>query len=229
MVKGLQKSKEIAYRNIHLAQETQKEYYKRNGHPRDFQIGEQVWIFTPIVKSGTAKKFAHQWFGPFRIIDRLSQLNFRVQSNRKSKKTMLVHINRMKKYFEWNKPTEIPTNYEFLEEEAVDIEDLPQEAGETEQNNKTENKEDDTPFQIQIPTSLPKEIIQPPQIRTSRVDMVGITGKRVNPLEYKVQYSDGTTKWIEPKDDSFMRHLIFQFEKSHPNLVSRTRSGVSRT
>jgi hypothetical protein len=68
LISRIEKTRKIARENILRAQEKQRKQYVRKGKSRFFEVGSQVWIFTPIVKKGTARKFAHQWFGPYRII-----------------------------------------------------------------------------------------------------------------------------------------------------------------
>ena len=61
-------------------------------------MGDLVWLYTPVVKSGHTKKFSRLWHGPYTVIDRLSSYNYRVQLVGTTR-TLVVHRNRLKRYY----------------------------------------------------------------------------------------------------------------------------------
>ena len=45
-----------------------------------YTIGtDQIWRHVPTVKTGTSKKFASQWRGPYTILDKPSATNYRIK------------------------------------------------------------------------------------------------------------------------------------------------------
>jgi len=90
------KAFELAKQNIERAQRRYQEYYRQEGVPREFTEGDQVWLFYPHNQSGKPRKFAHMWIGPFRVINKLSPINYVVRRNGGKRDIMTVHINRMK-------------------------------------------------------------------------------------------------------------------------------------
>ena len=54
------------------------------------------YISVPAVKPGRTKKFTSQWRGPYTVIDKLSDTNYRIQLVGSSAKSLVVHHNRMK-------------------------------------------------------------------------------------------------------------------------------------
>jgi len=116
----VERARKVARENIVRAQKRQQDNYEKLGHPREFMLGDQVWVFTPKVVKGTAKKFAHNWYGPFRVIEKISPLNYRIRSNSGKKVEQIVHILRMKKFIGGTQtPTEIPE--EIPEEEECEL------------------------------------------------------------------------------------------------------------
>ena len=41
-----------------------------------YQVGDQVWLYVPSVKSGNTKKLASLWCGPYTVIDRINSVNY---------------------------------------------------------------------------------------------------------------------------------------------------------
>ena len=74
-----------------------KSYYDRKAKDPNFEIGDQVWVFTPKTKQGLSRKLQHHWHGPFRIIKKLSPLHYHLRAcNTNCEVTSTVHANRLK-------------------------------------------------------------------------------------------------------------------------------------
>ena len=80
----------------HQRNKTRYDQHTVNMH---FSIGDQVWLYVPAVKTGTTKKFASLWRGPYTVVDKLSALNYRIQLLGVPNKTLVVHHNRLKHCF----------------------------------------------------------------------------------------------------------------------------------
>ncbi|GFY65584.1 uncharacterized protein TNIN_248901 [Trichonephila inaurata madagascariensis] len=68
-----------------------------------YRPGELVWVFTPVRKVGLSEKLLKRYFGPYRVVRKLSDVTYEVEelepSPRRRKSTQVVHVLRMKKYY----------------------------------------------------------------------------------------------------------------------------------
>ena len=72
----------------------QKRAYDRNSAMRTFKVGEWVWVYhLPSDK----QKFGQGWKGPFLVVDKIGDLNYRVQEHKLSRKVTL-HVDHIKRY-----------------------------------------------------------------------------------------------------------------------------------
>lgn len=60
-----------------------------------FPIGSLCYLLKPNIKSNLSKKLRPKYLGPFRIIDRLSPVNYVLRSLDNPRKTLRSHVNRM--------------------------------------------------------------------------------------------------------------------------------------
>jgi len=77
------------------AQRRQKAFYDRRTVDRKFAPGDAVLLHNPVVKPGTTKKFRRPWVGPYRIVDAIDDVVYRIEDHRG--KRSVVHIDRLKK------------------------------------------------------------------------------------------------------------------------------------
>jgi len=95
-LENLKSSLSIAYkmvcRNIRKSNETNRQYYDRKAKKRSFKVNDLVYLFNPALKRGECSKFKFLWSGPFKILAKLSDLNYRI-ANRQGKE-FTVHVNR---------------------------------------------------------------------------------------------------------------------------------------
>ena len=82
--------------HIFTAHRQNKDRYDKQRPFSPFQVGDQVWLFTPVVKPGTTKKFTSQWRGPYTVLDRINKVNYRIKLVGLSVKPQVVHNNRLK-------------------------------------------------------------------------------------------------------------------------------------
>ena len=54
-----------------------------------------MWMHTTVVPPGHSRKLHHPWTGPFKVIQRLSESDYKVKGLRGMKKTHIVHFNRL--------------------------------------------------------------------------------------------------------------------------------------
>ena len=89
--------------NMQASQLRQK---SRGARECSFQTGDQVLVLLPT----TSSKLTAQWQGPYEIIERIGQVNYRVSMHGRRKKQAIFHVNMLQK---WH----IPGSTAFLTQE----------------------------------------------------------------------------------------------------------------
>ena len=86
--------------NLQLAQRRQREYYDRNMKSGSFKVGDLVLLKNHAIKPGEVRKFHKKWRGPYLVLEKLSEVNYRVEPvEGVRRKKMVVHLNNMKTYY----------------------------------------------------------------------------------------------------------------------------------
>ena len=90
----------LASKNAEEARELQKRQYDKKAKIRHFAVGDQVYLTNEAVRSrrlkeGFSRKFAYPWKGPYRIVQQMSEVNFKIKEIGGSK-CEVVHMNRLK-------------------------------------------------------------------------------------------------------------------------------------
>ena len=103
-VRDLRTKLEAAYdlvrRRLAVEHKRQKTDYDRNSNLRSFKVDDLVYVLTPVVPPGTSRKFARFWRGPYTVLAKLSDVNYRVRDTAAPYREMVVHLNRMKRCYE---------------------------------------------------------------------------------------------------------------------------------
>ena len=81
---------------------TYKNYYDRSHKTKIFRNDQLVMIYSPKTKIGLSTKLLPRWDGPYKIINCISLVNYRVESLDK-KRSFVVHLQRMRLYKPWTK------------------------------------------------------------------------------------------------------------------------------
>ena len=98
-VARMQEAKDIARENI---LKTQTGYVLRgNEHrqSREYKMGDLVLLYIPVTPVGLSPKLVSHFFGPYRVINRVSRLNYQIEAVRsktKGKNILTVHVKRLK-------------------------------------------------------------------------------------------------------------------------------------
>ena len=88
----------IIIENQTLARDREKQIYdKKSG--KNFEIGEQVLLFNPVVKLGESKKFTPHYKGPYEIEAKQGETNYVLKPLKKGLRPETVHQNRLKRSF----------------------------------------------------------------------------------------------------------------------------------
>ena len=79
-----------------VAHERQREYYSQKVHGTPYQVGDRVWLHSTVTPKGKSKKLNHPWTGPYLVVKRLSDVNYRIQHQHIRNKRSVVHFDRLK-------------------------------------------------------------------------------------------------------------------------------------
>ena len=120
----LQIARSVAKENVTERQKLMKERYDRNLCIRDFKPGDLVWIHFPEVMVGGSRKFFMNWSGPYIIVEKTSDTNFKVaQAHNSNILKNEIHVNRMKPFY--HRAVLPPKPEQVTKQESVeDIRDL---------------------------------------------------------------------------------------------------------
>lgn len=89
----LEETCKIAHEQLEKAQQKQRKYYNKKTKVRKMKVGDKVLILLPT----EANKLLMQWKGPLDIVERLGDMDYRVNIDGKIK---TIHANLLKQYIE---------------------------------------------------------------------------------------------------------------------------------
>ena len=81
---------------LKLSARRQKRYYDRNLHSYKVAEGDPVWYLISGKKKGVSRKLQEKWDGPYKVLNRLSDVTLRIKKYRG--KPMVVHIDKLKPF-----------------------------------------------------------------------------------------------------------------------------------
>jgi hypothetical protein len=93
---GLEDAYKLVREKLGATHQRQKAFYDRTVHGEPYNPDDLVWLHTTVVPPGHSKKLHHPWTGPFKVIQRLSDCDYKIKGLRGKKKTHVVHFNRLK-------------------------------------------------------------------------------------------------------------------------------------
>ena len=94
--KNLEEAHEVARKHLKTAQKRQKRYHDARATGNSFGIGDRVWLFNSATKKGESRKLQSPWLGPFVILDKLSDVNYKIGAENGLGRKQIVHYNRLK-------------------------------------------------------------------------------------------------------------------------------------
>ena len=96
----LKKSLTEAYSDVQHQLETthqrQKEIYDKKVHGKPYKKGDLVWLYNPAIPQGQARKLHHPWTGPFRVLERIGEADYRIKEVYGKRAPSVVHFDRLK-------------------------------------------------------------------------------------------------------------------------------------
>jgi hypothetical protein len=124
----LHKAREVASSNMLLAQDKMKKQYDKKASDLKYSIGDYVYCYFPDILVGGSRKFCKTFSGPYILIEKVSDVNFKIAqayNNKVLKNT--VHVNRFKPFISRAiKPPAPDKLYELLQnvDDVHPVEDL---------------------------------------------------------------------------------------------------------
>lgn len=100
-----EEARQLARHRIRQQQCRDASYYNLRRREVKYQPGDQVWVWTPIRHRGLSEKLLRRYFGPYKVIRQLSDITYEVipegqERSRRQNHAEVVHVARMKPYFE---------------------------------------------------------------------------------------------------------------------------------
>ena len=114
----------LAERHSQEVRKYNKSYYDKKRQDIRFCVGDKVFLFSPITKPGKATKLLKRWNGPMTITKVFSPINYEVQIS--PTKTDVVHVSRLKRYYQRPPATALPTAVNEINPETGEAEDSEQ-------------------------------------------------------------------------------------------------------
>jgi len=90
---------------LDVAGNTMKRRYDRGADSDGFQVGDAVWLYNPRCKKNTSPKLIRPWEGPYRVMDRITDVVYRIQLTPRSKPRV---VNRFRL---WRVSGELPDDW----------------------------------------------------------------------------------------------------------------------
>ncbi|KHJ40372.1 hypothetical protein D918_09564 [Trichuris suis] len=92
--RNLEEAYTRARQYIGQAQKRQKELFDRKANFKPLHVGDLVWLLDPSRASG---KLYQPWTGPFKVLEAVGMVNYKVQHVDRPSAVMVVHYDRLKK------------------------------------------------------------------------------------------------------------------------------------
>ena len=124
VVENIEIARRIALENTQRTQQKMKDLHDRFATPTRFQLGERVWVYIPRNRRGLSKKLAHNWHGPYCIVEFLSPVHCILRALDNHRVSTTVHVTRLKRYID---PADRPTRQLLtnLDDPFLEDNDLP--------------------------------------------------------------------------------------------------------
>ncbi|UYV77636.1 hypothetical protein LAZ67_15001781, partial [Cordylochernes scorpioides] len=139
LVTNAEDARMLARLNILQAQRKDKERYNKKHQEVTYKEGDLVWVFTPVRTVGLSENLLKIYFGPYRVIRKISSVNYQVEgvtNTRRRRKTQdIVHVVRMKPYHDPEAQEQIAQGH-MVETRSGKMQDTSEERLKTEESAK---------------------------------------------------------------------------------------------
>lgn len=92
----LQRAYQLVRDITHQRHQYQKPFYDSKVHGSPYSPGDFVWVFSNVVQRGQNRKLHHPWIGPFKVLEKLSDVTYRVKNLRGNRRQLVIHFDRLK-------------------------------------------------------------------------------------------------------------------------------------
>lgn len=124
LLERMTRANEEAATNLEAARERQRRQYDQRHQLPPFEVGDRVWLAVKRKAKGHANKLTHdRYIGPFRLVQRVTDVTFRVRNAENRLLRQAVHVGRMKRYVEREARPHVevpPPPDDFVEEREDD-------------------------------------------------------------------------------------------------------------
>ena len=100
VLRSVKHAREAAVAGLAKHAAKDKKRYDRGRRTVEFKIGDQVLIHDPSRKVGICTKLRHRYKGPYRILERLSPVNYRIDRPRAGERGEVVNVERLAPYYQ---------------------------------------------------------------------------------------------------------------------------------
>lgn len=97
LLPSLKNTFKLVKTNLEKAAQTQENYRHQTAVDKDLKISDLVMLYSPAVKPKLCRKFSKPNKGPFRIVEKTSNVNFKIQSVADPARSEVVHVDRLTK------------------------------------------------------------------------------------------------------------------------------------
>ncbi|KAK7918866.1 hypothetical protein WMY93_010150 [Mugilogobius chulae] len=87
---------ELAKEKLSVAQEKMKSWFDKSAKPRQFEVGDKVLVFLPLLGSSLQARYS----GPYTIQKKVNERDYIVATPDRTRRNRLCHVNMLKPYFE---------------------------------------------------------------------------------------------------------------------------------
>ena len=195
VVENIEIAHRIAKENIQRAQQRMKDYHDLHAVPVKYQVGEQVWVYTPRNRKGLSKKLAHNYHGPYRIVKFLSPVHCILHASDNRRISTIVHVSRFKPYVSPDtRPIRQPP--ELIDEPYLAEEDFPADSFLDEQHKgRPEPQALDCANPLRVTSDVPESATlapkpsgsvkntSPPKASGNKITRSELSGRQSLPLE----------------------------------------------
>ncbi|UYV80241.1 K02A2.6-like [Cordylochernes scorpioides] len=97
----IDKTRKLVINNTIKTQERMKNNYDKKHMERSYEPGELLAVWTPIRKIGKCEKLLRKYFGPYRILKKMSSVNYlKEPKDNPGQDPLIVYVSRIKPYYE---------------------------------------------------------------------------------------------------------------------------------
>lgn len=112
----LEKTYDIAHGNLEKASKRYARIYNRRTKTKELKVGDKVLVLLPT----KANKLLLQWQGPYTVMERVGELDYKIQ---KGNKTKTFHANMLKVYHDRSACSSVEPIFGIVQAAVIDVDD----------------------------------------------------------------------------------------------------------